>query len=1022
MRSKENDKKWLFYVISITLCTCIFLGIFPVSAEPPNTVLPLDVGQTVFLGEQNVELQNLLIGGQVAFFNSTSTTPVAVVTLSMDYEYFDGSTHPEFNPTNLGSWYFWDGIDRGDVAFILIEPNMAVIVRDPIQCDNQDRTGTTVMNTQDLEFRVSTDPNMYARSGGAIEFDINLTDGTFDYPNVPDIGDLIGLNLADNPELVGDWDTNALKPNGQYVTPTGTYQFTAICKINNLVVRSPVQTVTLVKPYVDVSVSPGSIQRGSTSKVFIQGEPETEYYFGIIECPLRMTGEPCDRPPWIDNAVDPINGTWGAAMTGQEPLHPNCCGGLPFSAVVPPNPPLDDGYDRYVSIITDCNGVASFLIDSDATIWKANDDPTYTIHVQKVYPVDIDGPLMEDDGSQLYDQTTLSVTKGVVTIDLYNAADPDKVSITEAYLGDFIGIKGTNTETETTYLYMTGPCQPECGGGLFPDPYPYGLIGDDFEEFPVVGGDWNLINPDNDLWWDTSTLPINPGVYTIYALSGEPTGCPNPNNPDCPDVVTCGGGTCELLNCPNCLVYAVATINLKKPILEANVSDIERCCCPGYPCGTTIDGHPIWVNGLSTGNTPYVTELIPGLTDQRIPVLTKDVNVWLFGKGKVGDRKFLNWRENVPCDGVFNFSIPLDDFGIPLCSLDPGVYDLIIQTKGYNQVYDVLYEDDVTKPDDALDTPVERNKRWILTTFPVNSYYDKLYDRFDPNYVKLVQVEGANYKLGTEVVVALIRGLDDPNIDDEYVHIQFTVTDKSCLVGTDFDADRTYGNKPLTVRFTDKSYQATSWLWDFGNGATSTEQNPTYTFTEEGRYTISLTTNGDDKGKAVKNDYIRVAQGPTAKFVFAPKDVTVGTEVQFTDLSSGNPTSWMWHFGDGSSSPLQSPVYTYLTPGVYTVMLTVSDETGISGDSATQTITVQGSSTPVVADFKTEVTNGTNVQFTDLSSGFGITSWVWDFGDGETSTERNPKHTYLKEGTYQVSLTVSNGSYENTAKKPIGIR
>ena len=130
----------------------------------------------------------------------------------------------------------------------------------------------------------------------------------------------------------------------------------------------------------------------------------------------------------------------------------------------------------------------------------------------------------------------------------------------------------------------------------------------------------------------------------------------------------------------------------------------------------------------------------------------------------------------------------------------------------------------------------------------------------------------------------------------------------------------------------------------------------------------------------------------------------------------------MWHFGDGSSSPLQSPVYTYLNPGVYTVMLTVSDENGISGDSATQTITVQGSSTPVVADFKTEVTNGTNVQFTDLSSGFGITSWVWDFGDGSTSTERNPKHTYLKEGTYQVSLTVSNGSYENTAKKPIGIR
>ncbi len=135
----------------------------------------------------------------------------------------------------------------------------------------------------------------------------------------------------------------------------------------------------------------------------------------------------------------------------------------------------------------------------------------------------------------------------------------------------------------------------------------------------------------------------------------------------------------------------------------------------------------------------------------------------------------------------------------------------------------------------------------------------------------------------------------------------------------------------------------------------------------------------------------------------------------------------MWHFGDGSSSPLQSPVYTYLTPGVYTVMLTVSDETGISGDSATQNITVQGSSTPVEpvkANFSARVLNGTTVDFTDTSKiGYGIISWLWNFGDGSFSTDQKPlPHTYLKEGVYQVSLSVSDGNTKDTIMKEIGIR
>ena len=131
---------------------------------------------------------------------------------------------------------------------------------------------------------------------------------------------------------------------------------------------------------------------------------------------------------------------------------------------------------------------------------------------------------------------------------------------------------------------------------------------------------------------------------------------------------------------------------------------------------------------------------------------------------------------------------------------------------------------------------------------------------------------------------------------------------------------------------------------------------------------------------------------------------------------------WAWDFGDGTTDMVANPVHTYTSPGTYQVRLTASSQTCEPGISET---TIRVTPKAIKADFLAEPRTGEaplTVQFTDLSSGFGITSWVWDFGDGNNSTERNPKHTYLKEGTYQVSLTVSNGSYENTAKKPIGIR
>ena len=143
-----------------------------------------------------------------------------------------------------------------------------------------------------------------------------------------------------------------------------------------------------------------------------------------------------------------------------------------------------------------------------------------------------------------------------------------------------------------------------------------------------------------------------------------------------------------------------------------------------------------------------------------------------------------------------------------------------------------------------------------------------------------------------------------------------------------FTANRTSGTAPLTVRFTDTSTgEITAWLWDFGDGATSTEQNPTHTYTAPGTYTVSLTaTNAGGSSTESKTDYIMVmAPPPVADFSANTTAGPAPLAVRFTDTSTGEITAWSWDFGDGNTSSERDPVHTYTTTGNYTVALTVSN-------------------------------------------------------------------------------------------------
>jgi hypothetical protein len=144
-----------------------------------------------------------------------------------------------------------------------------------------------------------------------------------------------------------------------------------------------------------------------------------------------------------------------------------------------------------------------------------------------------------------------------------------------------------------------------------------------------------------------------------------------------------------------------------------------------------------------------------------------------------------------------------------------------------------------------------------------------------------------------------------------------------------FTGSPTSGTAPLTVNFTDSSTGSVdSWSWNFGDGGTSSAQNPAHTYTMAGTYNVSLAVTGPGGTDTnVKTDYITVStpsSAPVANFTANPVSGTVPLTVQFTDQSTGTISSWDWNFGNGFSSTLQNPEYTYNTAGLYTVSLNVT--------------------------------------------------------------------------------------------------
>lgn len=233
----------------------------------------------------------------------------------------------------------------------------------------------------------------------------------------------------------------------------------------------------------------------------------------------------------------------------------------------------------------------------------------------------------------------------------------------------------------------------------------------------------------------------------------------------------------------------------------------------------------------------------------------------------------------------------------------------------------------------------------------------------------------------------------------------------------DFSANITTSCAPAIVEFRDLSAGApTSWTWDLGNGTQSTIQHPTTTYITPGTYTVVLkATNASGNNTKTLVNYITII--PTPSVAFKSDDTAlscVPKTVRFTNQSipnsSSGTVSYSWDFGDGATSSLANPTHTYTTGGNYHVTLVV-----VNGAGCTSILTKSSyvkAAPKTIAAFTPANNNScaapVTVNFTNISS--GAVSYIWDFGDGTTSTTVSPSHVYAQNGTFTVRLVAINAA------------
>lgn len=251
-----------------------------------------------------------------------------------------------------------------------------------------------------------------------------------------------------------------------------------------------------------------------------------------------------------------------------------------------------------------------------------------------------------------------------------------------------------------------------------------------------------------------------------------------------------------------------------------------------------------------------------------------------------------------------------------------------------------------------------------------------------------------------------------------FAHCESTLTTSNILVPARDDINASFTVSPLITTMPFSTIQITNttnpgpWLyqWDFGDGTASEYPSVSeHTYQTDGTYTIRLIVTNNVCHKEQTVTVVINPVDPELDFEYNPSSGCAPLEVTFTNNSRyARQDSWVWLFGDGGSSNAMSPRYTYHSPGIYSVTLMAANSTGDTVRIVKRDIIEVHETPSAYFALKPQTINIPGGKlFTDNSS-FGATEFLWDFGDGSTSTQYEPDHQYKEAGTYDVTLVASN--------------
>lgn len=428
------------------------------------------------------------------------------------------------------------------------------------------------------------------------------------------------------------------------------------------------------------------------------------------------------------------------------------------------------------------------------------------------------------------------------------------------------------------------------------------------------------------------------------------------------------------------------SVNSQSPVLIYDIDDAA------IAASATVLCYPDTVVNFANGS--YFNCVPQGNTDQRY-------EYWNFGDywGK-GYDSIVDWRPSgaplgtpapnpipIAFPGIGSYTVNMIDSNF--CGQDPA--SIVIQI--------------VPPPTAGLDGPDtvcvgEQVQFQNLSTGGAN-YFRWNFD--DGN--GFVAIGGGNqtytYNMPGTYNVRLAIGISGSNcVDTVELTVEVLPTPTAFI-----SLDNSVGCDSLSVTFSDSSIGgAIAWNWNFGNGQTSTAQNPGLQFygtTNNYNASLKVTNVFGCADSTVK--VINVFQTPVPNF--SPQNVCVNEVSQFNDSSQhavGDPiVSWSWDFGDGSPiNTQQNPNHTYASAGSYNVILSVAT----ANCAAQDTIVVVVEQLPISA-FSMDTTKGCSpltVNFSNNSSA-NATNFVWNFGNGDNSTQTNPQYTFIN--NYGVDTT-----------------